>query len=148
MEDRPLHVQQVGVMTGSDIAAQALAAAGDAVVTVDLHGQITSWNHAAEAMLGHRPDQVLRQTLALIISEAHRPRHVAAFHAAIESGVLAHSGRPARVAATTGNGEVIPLVMSLGLLTGPDEKPAGAVAILRRAEVEHVSFVGTPTERP
>jgi len=108
-------------MAKPDIAAQALAAAGDAIVTVNSHGEITSWNRAAEALLGYSVDEAVGQTLALIIPPAHRPRHIAAFRAAMESNLLVHDGRPARVEATTRDGQVVPLVMSLGLLAASQE---------------------------
>jgi PAS domain S-box-containing protein len=118
----------------------ALAFAGDAVVTVDTGGQITSWNRAAERILGHTGSEAVGQTLALLVPPEHRPRHIAAFHAAMESGSLANDGRPARIEAMTASGETIPLVMSLGLLSGSDRKPSGAVAILRSA-AEPISFI-------
>ena len=94
MEDQPLPVQQARVMTTNELAAQALAEAADAIITVNTQGEITSWNPAAEVLLGHTAGHAIGQTLALIIPAEHRTRHVGAFHAAMNSGQLAHAGRP------------------------------------------------------
>jgi len=120
------------------LASAAVAAAGDAIVTTDSHGYITSWNHAAELLLGVTAEQAIGQTLALIIPEALRPRHAACFRAAMNNGQLSHGGQPARVEAITPGGDVMPLALTLGLLAGPDSAPAGAVAVLRRADASLV----------
>ena len=125
------------------LASAAVAAAGDAIVTTDSHGYITSWNRAAELLLGISAEQAIGQTLGLIIPEAFRARHAACFRAAISSGHLTHGGQPARVEAVPPDGEVMPLAITLGLLAGPDGAPAGAVAVLRRADARLVPF-GTP----
>jgi len=125
------------------LASAAVAAAGDAIVTTDSHGYITSWNRAAELLLGISAEQAIGQTLGLIIPEAFRARHAACFRAAISSGHLTHGGQPARVEAVPPDGEVMPLAITLGLLAGPDGAPAGAVAVLRRADASLVPF-GTP----
>jgi PAS domain-containing protein len=78
------------------IASAAIAAAGDAIVTTDGHGWITSWNRAAELLLGISAEQAIGLTLALIIPEALRARHAACFRAAMGSGRLGHAGQPAR----------------------------------------------------
>lgn len=125
----------------ADFARDALEVAGDAVITVDAGGHITSWNRHAEQLLGHPADQAVGQTLALIIPEQYRPRHVAGFHAATTAGALAHGGRPARVRAQSGTGETVTLVMSLGLLSDQGTGPAGVIAVLRPAGVPPVPFV-------
>ena len=125
------------------LASAAIAAAGDAIVTTDGHGWITSWNRAAELLLGASAEQAIGQSLALIIPEALRARHAACFRAAMSSGRLGHGGQPARVEATTPGGDVLPLAITLGLLAGPDGAPAGAVAVLRRADASLVPF-GNP----
>jgi PAS domain S-box-containing protein len=125
------------------LASAAVAAAGDAIVTTDSHGYITSWNRAAELLLGISAEQAIGQTLGLIIPEAFRARHAACFRAAMSSGDLTHGGRPARVEAVPPAVEVMPLAITLGLLAGPDGAPAGAVAVLRRADARLVPF-GTP----
>jgi PAS domain S-box-containing protein len=118
-----------------------VTAAGDAIVTTDGHGYITSWNRAAEMLLGVRAEQAIGQTLALILPEAYRARHAACFRAAMSSGSLAHGGQPARVEAMTPGGDVMPLAITLGLLAGLDGAPDGVVAVLRRADASLVSFV-------
>src|SRR5260370_34180442 len=123
------------------LASAAVAAAADAIVTTDGHGYITSWNRAAELLLGVSAEQAIGQTLALILPEAYRARHAACFRAAMSSGRLAHGGEPARVEAMTPDGHVMPLALTLGLLAGPDGAPAGAVAVLRRADASLVPFV-------
>jgi PAS domain S-box-containing protein len=125
------------------LASAAIAAAGDAIVTTDGHGWITSWNRAAELLLGASAEQAIGQSLALIIPEALRARHAACFRSAMSSGHLAHGGQPARVEAVPPDGDVLPLAITLGLLAGPDGAPAGAVAVLRRADASLVPF-GTP----
>jgi hypothetical protein len=61
----------------------------------------------------------------------------------MSGGRLAHGGLPARVEAVPPDGEVMPLAITLGLLAGPDGAPAGAVAVLRRADAGLVPF-GAP----
>jgi len=141
MEDQPLHVQQARVMATRELAAEALAAAADAIVTVNTQGEITSWNRAAEVLLGHTGGHAIGQTLALIIPAEHRARHVGAFDAAMDKGRLAHAGQVARVEAMTGEGGRLTLAMSLGPLTGPAGAPAGPVAVLRAATAGLVPFV-------
>jgi PAS domain S-box-containing protein len=123
------------------LASAAVAAAGDAIVTTDGHGYVTSWNRAAELLLGVLAEQAVGQALGLlIIPEAFRVRHAACFRAAMSSGRLTHGGQPARVEAMTPDGEVMPLAITLGLPASPDGAPTGAVAVLRRADASLVPF--------
>jgi PAS domain S-box-containing protein len=121
------------------LASAAVAAAGDAIVTTDGHGYVTSWNRAAERLLGVSAEQAIGQAL-LIIPEELRVRRGTCFRAAMSSGRLTHGGQPARVEALTPDGDVLPLAITLGLLAGPDGAPAGAVAVLRRADASLVLF--------
>jgi PAS domain S-box-containing protein len=123
------------------LAARALAAAGDAIITVDTAGRITSWNEAAQRLLGYSPQDAIGQTLALIIPPEHRPRHIAGFQAAIDSGRLAHNGAIARVEAATASGARLALGLSLGLLHPEGGKPVGVVAVLRPLGEAVVQFV-------
>jgi PAS domain S-box-containing protein len=123
------------------LAAHAVASAGDAIVTLDHGAKITSWNRAAEELLGFSRQDAAEHGLALIIPEEYRARHVAAFHAAMDSGRLAHGGAVARVEALTASGDRLVLGLSLGLLAGADGQPSGVVGVLRRLGDAAVEFV-------
>lgn len=128
-------------MVAYDLARDALQVAGDAIVTVDADGRITSWNRRAEQLFGHPAEQVVGQTLAFIIPERYRPRHIAGFHAALTGDALSHGGQAARVRAQTRAGAEITLLMSLGLLPRRGGQAGGVVALLREAGREPVPFV-------
>jgi PAS domain S-box-containing protein len=123
------------------LAAHAVAAAGDAVITLDRAAKVTSWNRAAEQLLGFSREDAAEKGLALIIPAEYVARHVAGFHAAMDSGRLAHGGRVARVEATTATGDTLVLGLSLGLIRGEDGAAAGVVAVLRPAGKPDVEFV-------
>jgi PAS domain S-box-containing protein len=125
-----------------ELAAHAVAAAGDAIVTLDNSAKVLSWNRAAELLLGYSREDAIEHGLALIIPPEYRARHVTAFDAAMATGHLAHGGAGARVEALTASGQRLVLGLSSGLLPGADGKPGGAVAVLRplgAAVVELVS---------
>ena len=130
------------------LAAHAVAAAADAIVTLDRSAKVTLWNTAAEQLLGFSRQQAMEQGLVLIIPAEYRARHVAAFHAAMDGGQLAHGGVVARVEAVTASGARVVLGLSLGLLAGRDGQggqPAGVVGVLRPLGDTAVDFV-TPNE--
>jgi PAS domain S-box-containing protein len=141
--DSSLAVSTVAVSTlaVSTVASSAVASAGDAIVTVDATAKVTSWNHAAERLFGRAASAMIGQGLAVIIPEEFRPRHVAAFHAALDSGKLAHDGQPARIEGIAADGTVVPLEMTLGLLRDDAGKPTGVVAVLRQRATPAISFI-------
>jgi PAS domain S-box-containing protein len=128
------------------LAAHAVAAAGDAIVTLDGSGKVQSWNDAAERLLGHSREDAMEQGLALIIPAEYRAHHVAGFHKAVDSGHLAHGGAVARVEAVTASGEHLALGLSLGLLPGADGKAGGVVGVLRPLRPAAVEFVAAGDE--
>jgi PAS domain S-box-containing protein len=129
------------VSLNPELAAHAVAAAGDAIVTLDSSAKISSWNRAAEQLFGYSREDAMEHGLALIIPAEYRAQHVAGFHKAMDSGQLAHGGAVARVEAMTASGDRLVLGLSLGLLPGADGKPGGAVAVLRPLTGAAVEFV-------
>lgn len=123
------------------LAAHAVAAAGDAIITLDGAANVTSWNDAAERLLGFSREEAFEHGLALIIPAEYRARHVAGFHAAMDSGHLAHGGAVARVEAETKSGDRLVLGLSLGLMPGTDGRPAGVTGVLRTLGDAAVEFV-------
>ena len=118
-----------------------MAAAGDAIVTLDHSAKVTSWNRAAEQLLGFSREDAMVHGLALIIPAEDRARHVAGFHAAMDSGHLAHGGVVARVEALTASGGRLVLGLRLGLLAGEDGQPSAVVGVLRPLGDATVEFV-------
>lgn len=114
-----------------NINQEAIEFMSDAVVTLDVTGKISSWNPAAQALLGYPSESMVGGSMVPVIPEEYRARHVAGFHAAMDTGTLRHGGRAGHVRATTADGRVIDLAMTLGLLKHPDGTAAGAVAVLR-----------------
>lgn len=114
-----------------NINQEAIEFMSDAVVTLDVTGKISSWNPAAQALLGYTSESMVGGSMVPVIPEEYRARHVAGFHAAMDTGTLKHGGRAGHVRATTADGRVIGLAMTLGLLKHPDGTAAGAVAVLR-----------------
>jgi PAS domain S-box-containing protein len=129
------------VSLGPALAARAVAAAGDAIVTLDHNAKATSWNQAAELLLGFSREDAREHGLALIIPAGFRARHVTAFHAAMDSGHLAHGGAVARAEAVTASGRRLVLGLSLGLMAGEGGKPSGVVGVLRPLGDAAVNFV-------
>ena len=110
-------------------------------MTLDRSAKVTSWNLAAEKLFGFSQEDAMEKGLVLIIPAEHRARHVAGFHAAMDSGHLAHGGAVARVEAMTASGQLVVLGLSLGLLPGGDGEPTGVVAVLRPLGGAAVEFV-------
>ena len=121
----------MGTSEPENIDHEALEFMADAVVTLDATGKISSWNAAAQTLLGYTAEGMVGGSMVPVIPEEFRARHVAGFHAAIDSGTLKHEGRAGHVRATTADGRLIDLAMTLGLLKHPDGTAAGAVAVLR-----------------
>jgi PAS domain S-box-containing protein len=114
-----------------NIKVEAIDFMSDAVVTLDATGKISSWNGAAQSLLGYTSESMVGGSMVSVIPEEFRARHVAGFHAAMDSGTLKHAGRAGHVRATTADGRVIDLAMTLGLIKDSDGTVAGAVAVLR-----------------
>jgi PAS domain S-box-containing protein len=121
----------MGADESEHINEEAIEFMADAVVTLDVTGKISSWNPGAQSLLGFTSESMVGGSMVPVIPEEFRARHVAGFHAAIDSGTLKHGGRAGHVRATTADGRVIDLAMTLGLLKHPDGTAAGAVAVLR-----------------
>jgi hypothetical protein len=48
----------------------------------------------------------------MIIPPERRPRHMAAFHAAVDTGRLSHDGQPALIEASHRDGHTIPAALT------------------------------------
>ena len=79
----------------------------DAIIGADLHGTITTWNHAAAGMFGYTRDEAVGQKLTLIIPPSQRPAHTAALARLAAGGQPRFIGQPVRFTALRADGSEV-----------------------------------------
>ncbi len=95
--------------------------AGDPMISIDEEGRVTTFNLAAEELLGYGEAEVLGRSATVFMDAKDAPRHEAGFRAAIARG-RARSAEPAEVEAVTRDGERIPVGMVVAVVDGPEGK--------------------------
>jgi len=98
----------------------------DTIITQNLHGRITSWNHAAEIMFGYLEGEVLGNSLEEILS-----RHGSSFGNELQScAETSLVGRLESVASKS-TGESIHVASSVALLLDGNQDPYGKIHVIR-----------------
>ncbi|WP_291480507.1 PAS domain S-box protein [Corynebacterium sp.] len=103
----------------------------DAVVYADRSGTIRLWNHAAETMFGHRPDEAVGRSLDLIVPERQRDAHWRGWDRVMESGTTRYGTAPLTAPGVRKDGSRISLEFSIVMLKDPDGRVEGVAAVLR-----------------
>ncbi|HPU54537.1 MAG TPA: PAS domain S-box protein [Burkholderiaceae bacterium] len=111
--------------------AQIVQQAGEAIIFADPEGFIRVWNEGAQNLFGFPASQALGASLDLIIPERFRAAHWRGFHQAIERGRPLHGGQVRTTRAVHGDGRKLYVEMSFGIVTGPDGKVLGSLAVAR-----------------
>jgi len=89
---------------GRSLEAEIVARTDHAVVVADADGTIRFWNPAAEAMFGHVRDDVIGQSLDLIIPAKLRDRHWDGYRRVMAAGETGYAGRTLAVPALRADG--------------------------------------------
>ena len=105
-----------------------------AVVVVDAKGAIRYWNPGAQEMFGHRSEDVVGQSVEILIPEFFREGHWAGFDAAMERGAGKLGGEPLVVPAQAADGTIFPIETVLRLLCDSEGAAVGAVSVMKRQE--------------
>jgi PAS domain S-box-containing protein len=107
------------------VCRQIVDHAGDAIVAADGDGLIRLWNHGAQKIFGHPPDEALGCSLDLIIPETLRFRHWEGYHKVMATGETRYGDSLLAVPALHRDGRrlsieftVIPLHDSAGRMVG------------------------------
>jgi two-component system cell cycle sensor histidine kinase/response regulator CckA len=96
-----------------------LDAALDAVVTMDRHGLVTSWNTRAEALFGFQESEAVGRELAnLIVPERYRERHRAGLARFLATGEGPVLGRRVELTALRRDGSEFPVELTVTVLRG------------------------------
>jgi PAS domain S-box-containing protein len=114
------------------LAARILDHVADAVISTDRSGAIIRWNHASTALFGYSADEVLGQSVELIIPERMRAAHWSGFDAAMAKGATKLEGRPTLTRAVHKSGRRLYVEMTFAIVKGDTEsEELGAVAMAR-----------------
>ena len=79
----------------------------DAIIGADVHGTITTWNHAAAEMFGYTRDEAVGQKLTLIVPPSQRPAHTAGLARLAAGGRPRIIGQPVRFTAIRADGSEV-----------------------------------------
>lgn len=108
---------------------------GDALIYADITGKIQRWNAAASRLFGFSKEEVIGESMDIIIPEKARKAHWHGFNLAIQSGELKLSGKPTLTRALHKNSEKrIYVEMSFALIKNDGGEVIGSVAIAREVE--------------
>ena len=113
------------------LCRQIVEGTQDAIIFADRDGVIRLWNSGAEAMFGYKADEVLGQSLDLIIPDKLRGRHWDGYREVMATGVTRYGRELLAVPGIRKDGTRISLEFSIALLRGATGDLQGAVAVLR-----------------
>jgi len=115
-----------------DVLAPAVAKAPDAVVIVDVAGQVRHWNKSAERIFGYQTHEMLGSTLDPIIPKRLRQRHTVDFRAAIARGWSRYGDDDLlAVPALHADGRTVSIRFSVALVTDDDGSVGYVAAVMR-----------------
>lgn len=119
------------------LARAVIEQSADAVIFADTEGVTRFWNDAATAVFGFAADEVVGQSLNVIIPERLRQAHWAGFNRALETGATRLDGRATITRALHKSGRRLYVEMSFAVVRGPSGNIVGSVAIARDATARH-----------
>jgi PAS domain S-box-containing protein len=102
-----------------------------AILYADREGRIRLWNSGAEAMFGYPPEEVLGQSMDMIIPERQRDRHWEGWARVMETGVTRYGRDVLAVPATRKDGSRISIEFNILLLRAPSGEVLGAAATIQ-----------------
>jgi PAS domain S-box-containing protein len=103
----------------------------DAVIFADRDGLIRLWNAGAEALFGHDAEDVIGESVDVIVPERLRAAHHAGFHAAIRGGQTRHGRESMTTRSVHRDGRGLYVDMSFALVHDSEGHVLGAVAVGR-----------------
>lgn len=124
-------IQDITQRKAAELEAQNLAAivesSDDAIISMDMHGTITSWNAGSEHLYGYAAEEALGRPVSMLIPSDHRED---------ESMILASIGQGKRVdhyetQRRRSDGSVVNISLTVSPIEAPDGTIVGASKIAR-----------------
>ena len=112
------------------LCQQIVEKAADAVIFADKEGIIRLWNSGAESIFGYSADEVLTQSLDLIVPEKLRDRHWEGYRRVMATGKTKYGKETLAVPATKKGDNRISIEFTIVLLTNDSGEPLGTAAII------------------
>jgi len=119
------------------ISQQILVQAPDAILYADRKGHIQMWNKGAERIFGFTADQVIGESLDLIIPEKLQARHWEGYHKTMATGETRYGTELLAVPAMHRDGSRLSVEFSIVMLLDAGNKPEGIAAIMRDVTEHH-----------
>ncbi|HLF13192.1 MAG TPA: PAS domain S-box protein [Gammaproteobacteria bacterium] len=91
-----------------------LDAAVDAIVVIDVHGHIVTFNAAAERLFGYRSADVVGKGVETLMPEPYRSHHHGYMQHYLDTGEARIIGTGREALGQRANGEVFPIALSVG----------------------------------
>ena len=99
-----------------------LDCAVDAIVTMDSHSRIHSFNAAAEQMFGYRESEVIGEDIALLMPSPHKERHASYVRRYQETGNTTLMGTRRELMACHRSGRLFPIELSVAEISSNGER--------------------------
>ncbi|MCH7963994.1 MAG: PAS domain S-box protein [Bacteroidetes bacterium] len=87
--------------------------ANDAIITIDNRGNIVGWNNSAKVMFGYSVDEIIGQSLSLIMPERYHEDHRNGLRRVASGGVTKIIGKTVELAGLRKDGSEFPLELSI-----------------------------------
>ncbi len=95
--------------------------AGEAIISMDSHGEIVQWNYAAENIFGYLADEMFGRPLTTLIPEWFRQRYLELVHPVISGETYQTPGKTIQVTGLRKDGSEFPAELSLSFWTTGEE---------------------------
>jgi PAS domain S-box-containing protein len=102
-----------------------------AVIYGDTSGVVRLWNKGAEEIFGWTAEEVVGQSMDLIIPQKHRAKHWEGYDQVMKTGVSKYGRNVLAVPALTKNGRRISIEFNVVLLKAPSGEVIGIAALLQ-----------------
>jgi PAS domain S-box-containing protein len=119
--------------SANELYREIVEQAPDGVIVASIEGKILLWNDRAEAIFGYSRQEVLGQSLDVIIPVELRKAHWDGFNRAISEGRTRSSGHAMITKSFQKTGNKIYVDLSFAVLKNPRGEVVGALAIARDA---------------
>jgi PAS domain S-box-containing protein len=117
--------------TDLDLCGALVEYAADAVIFADREGLIRLWNPGSEALFGYAANEVIGQSLDIIIPERLRRPHWDGYHRALDAGQTLHGRRALPTRSMHKNGGKLYVELSFSVVKDAQGAIIGAMAIGR-----------------